>query len=971
MSNSDSEDRDSTRPISALIPGQTVKNYLIERKLGQGGMGEVYLAQDQTLRRKVALKFLSDYGGSTEAAKQRFLQEARAAAALNHPNIVSIYEVGEFQQRAFISMEYVEGTSLQTLATQGEMPVESVVQIALQVCAGLKEAHSLGITHRDIKPANIVVDSHDRVRIVDFGLASITGASHLTNAGQAIGTPMYMSPEQILSEAVDQRTDLFSLGATLFELLGGRSPFKRDSYAATLNAVLNDEPEKLSGIRSDIPTGLLDVVSKLLEKSPANRYQSAADVAADLERLSSGKTLEIHKSRRRRRTRMAIALMLVAIIVAAVSIKIINSRSAGPQVKSLAILYLRNVGQADGDPLCYGLTDDLITTLTHIGTLRVVPTREILALKDSLLDVRQLARRLDVQYLLDASFLRSESGVRVSAQLIDAKSGKNVWADNWTTEQPKIPSLLKTLARGICAALSIGESAMAATGADIDRTRNPQAYELYLQGKYGAFHAQDSLDVQKAIVLLDSAVAIDSTLLEARLELCNVYLQQGLTNKAQSTASAVLDEARRLGRKTEEIGALVRLSNIESTAGNVEEALRYTLMSRDNALELGDRSAYGEALSSLGIIYIKRGNNDSALSVFTQVLAIDSLLQDRSHMAKTLTNMGVIYVNIGDRIRAREIYRSALEIAEAISNLRFQSLILIHISITFDNGLLDEIDSCLCYSKAALEIAQRLNNKPLVGDALSTLGGIEFMKGNCANSIDYRLQTATMAKEMHDHYNYLFNMTMVAINYTVLGQYTKAENLLLELERDAVALGDSVVLCDILTNLGSTQLYQGRSGDAFKTFRRAWPIYELKQPGFLGQFMVAMGSSFLDEGKYDSARIYLNQAVVLSDSLGDATNADLARQCSAALSAYQQGDSLSFADLRKRVANTQKSSFFWGRVDAKRLLGWALMERGKTQQECDEGLSLLREALANSREKGLAPEIQIIEKLLRHYGATQ
>jgi serine/threonine protein kinase len=281
----DESNDDRTQSFIALTKGIEVSHYRIVEKIGAGGMGEVYLAEDTELHRRVALKFLPPHLCQDDDCRKRFKREAQAAAGLDHPNIAAIHEVGDFQGRPFYAMQIVEGQSLKDVIAGKELPIDRILEICIQVCEGLQAAHDKGIIHRDIKPSNILLDSHGRVRIVDFGLAAIRGAEHLTKTGSTLGTIGYMSPEQVQGEEIDQRSDLFSLGVVLYELVTRQDPFKRDSEAATLKAVINDLPEPLARFKSGLPEGLQGIVEKALDKDVKTRYQHADGMQSDMMRL--------------------------------------------------------------------------------------------------------------------------------------------------------------------------------------------------------------------------------------------------------------------------------------------------------------------------------------------------------------------------------------------------------------------------------------------------------------------------------------------------------------------------------------------------------------------------------------------------------------------------------------------------------------------------------------------------------------
>jgi serine/threonine protein kinase/Tol biopolymer transport system component len=313
---------DKTRPVTELSKGTVINHYRIVEKIGAGGMGEVYLAEDTTLDRRVALKFLPMHLCQDADCRVRFKREAQAVAKLDHPNIVAVHEVGEFQGRPFFAMQHIEGQTLKEVIAGKTLPLDRILEIGIQVCDGLQAAHDKGITHRDIKPSNILIDSYGRARIVDFGLSSVLGSDPLTKTGSTLGTVGYMSPEQVRGEKVDQRTDLFSLGVVLYELITGHSPFKSDSEAATLHAITDTKPELLARFRREVPQEFQAVIDKALDKDVTTRYQHADELRADLLRfrqeMSRQRTGVSVDSARKRSRMFAYILAILGVVIVGV-----------------------------------------------------------------------------------------------------------------------------------------------------------------------------------------------------------------------------------------------------------------------------------------------------------------------------------------------------------------------------------------------------------------------------------------------------------------------------------------------------------------------------------------------------------------------------------------------------------------------------------------------------------------------------
>lgn len=317
MSGSEIPD-DRTQSHIDFSPGVIVAHYRILRKIGAGGMGEVFLALDTKLNRQVALKFLPVHRAGDSETRTRFTREAQAVAKLNHSNIVTIHEVSEFDGRPFIAMEYVTGHALNHYCRDEKLSLSDIMALAIQVADGLAKAHQMGIIHRDIKPSNLVMDADHRAKILDFGLAAVQGADRLTKSGSTLGTIMYMSPEQAQGKELDPRSDLFSLGVVLYELITGQVPFKRESDAATLQAILSDVPEPLARYRAQVPDELQRIVSKLMERDPGLRYQTASDVVADLRKLSGTHApLRVHPVGAKRRQPLWIFLAILGVLVVA------------------------------------------------------------------------------------------------------------------------------------------------------------------------------------------------------------------------------------------------------------------------------------------------------------------------------------------------------------------------------------------------------------------------------------------------------------------------------------------------------------------------------------------------------------------------------------------------------------------------------------------------------------------------------
>ncbi|UCD58110.1 MAG: protein kinase, partial [Candidatus Hydrogenedentota bacterium] len=389
--NNGADKSDRTHTHVVLTRGTMVSHYRIVEKIGAGGMGEVYLAEDIELNRKVALKFLPPHLCEDEECRRRFKREAQAAAKLGHPNIVTIHEVGDYRGRPYFVMEHVQGRSLREFSEDKDLSIEQILELGIQICEGLQAAHEKGVTHRDIKPSNILIDSYERAKIVDFGLASVVGLDQLTKTGSTLGTIGYMSPEQVQGIQTDHRSDLFSLGVVLYELITRRNPFKRDTEAGTIRAVSDDTPHPLARYRADVPDGIQTVIDRALEKQVDTRYQTAADMLSDLKRVKRD-TSQV-------------------------------TPSIGVQ-PSIAVMPFTNLSaDPEQEYFCDGMAEEIINALTHVEGLRVVARMSCFAFKGKQADIREIGRQLNVSTLLEGSVRKAGKRLRITAQLINVADG--------------------------------------------------------------------------------------------------------------------------------------------------------------------------------------------------------------------------------------------------------------------------------------------------------------------------------------------------------------------------------------------------------------------------------------------------------------------------------------------------------------------------------------------------------------------
>jgi serine/threonine protein kinase/tetratricopeptide (TPR) repeat protein len=537
-------DDDRTRTYVQLTSGTMVSHYRIIEKIGAGGMGEVYLAEDTKLDRKVALKFLPQHLCQNADCRARFTREAQATAKLSHPNIVTIFEVSDFNGRPFFAMEHVEGLTLKDVIAGKPLPIDRIIEIGIQVCEGLQAAHEKGITHRDIKPSNILIDSHGRARIVDFGLASVLGTDQLTKTGSTLGTIGYMSPEQVRGDKVDHRTDLFSFGVVLYEMITGHSPFKADSEAATLHAITNTKPDLLARYRREVPPEVQTIIDKALEKDVATRYQHADEIATDLKRLTSPSTIE-GAPRRKKWSRYVVtsaALLVVVIGFVFLTHKSQTSRTSDSDdavagEATVAIMYFENLADRD-DKARLGeiVTNLLITSLSESHYFRVISSQRLYDILKSMdkegitvIDksvASEVARKAHAKWMVLGSILEVEPRLVITTQFLDVKSGQ-VEASERIAGRSKedVFSMVDTLAIGIKQSIPLTDQARkeVTPGVANVTTHSPDAYRYYLE----AWEAGRKFEPVEAEKNYRKALSFDSTFAMAYYGLADLKGEQG------------------------------------------------------------------------------------------------------------------------------------------------------------------------------------------------------------------------------------------------------------------------------------------------------------------------------------------------------------------------------------------------------------------------------------------------------------
>ncbi len=618
------------RSVQAVAPGTIVaEKYRILEEIGRGGMGVVYKAEDIKLDRPVALKFLPPQWTLDPDARERFIHEARAASALDHPSICVIHEIGETEDRQmYIAMACYEGESLRDKVRRGPMKPDEAIGIAVQVAQGMAKAHQKGIVHRDIKPANLLITNESVAKIVDFGVAKLAGQARLTREGSTVGTVAYMSPEQVKGGPIDQRTDIWSLGVVLYEMVSGRLPFKGDLEQSLAHSILTSDPEPASKIRKDLPKGLEQVIFKSLMKNPSARYQTMDELAEDLKAIAEGLRPQRAKTGLFQGRILGIKKVYAYPIMAGMAILSILAAllifpKRGQAYDSIAVLPLENLsGDPEQDSLAESIHDELITNLAGLSSLKTVIARStVMTYKGKNTPPQKIAQELHVNALITGALRRAGGLVRITAQLINPATGAQVWARSYERDVRDVVTLeneiVASIAREVDLRLTPEEKSRLASA----RTVNPEAYVAYSKGRF-YLNKPTPEEYAKGLTYMQQAIDMDPT---NPLPYAALALGYCLIGHGTSPPPDAFARAKAAALKAEELGGT--LAETEAALGQIKLFEEWDWTGAEKTLRhaMALNPSLPDAQRMYSWYLLLTGRSDEAFEAMKRAIEVDPL----------------------------------------------------------------------------------------------------------------------------------------------------------------------------------------------------------------------------------------------------------------------------------------------------------------------------------------------------------
>jgi len=932
----------SDSPTVSFVPlkvGTKAGPYRIVRELGIGGMGQVFLAEDTRLDRQVALKFLSHDLAQKDDFRQRFMREAKAAAKLNHYNIVTIHDVGEALQRIYIAMEYVEGRTLRQMIDTRALSFDQSIDVFTQLCQGLKKAHSAGIIHRDLKPANIMVTAEGQVKILDFGLAKVVMSGDLTNTNAALGTVNYMSPEQAQGAEVDQRSDLFSSGILLFEMLAGVNPFVRGHMPATIHAITYEPIGDLASYTVDLPDDCQTVIDKAVGKRPEDRYQTVDEFLDDIERLNQGKKI-------------------TPAVVAQPNIP----RS---ETSSMAVLFLRNLGSQEDEYLCHGITEDLIVDISRLGPVKVLPMYKVVKYKETDLGPDEIARKLGVTMILDGSLYRSGEIIRISAQLVDISNEEILWSNRWDAGTDSLPKIKTALANGIMSALEVDSSIVRKGDIGKAATSNPEAYDLYLKGKFAFDNRKKREDVDQAQQFFNRALELEPKMIAAKVGLAEILVAESKHKAALDLLRPALEDARQRGMRADEARVSVAMGIAHNRIREYDESIERLNSAASIFAQLQDVSGEAWALSELLKPLNNTGDYDRVLGLEDHLNELAGAGAEGRWIAQGKFFLAVaVYFYRADHARATTLAEEALQLSKAHGFHYLTAQILAAVSHNYgENG---KIELALAYIEEARYIAERLGDWNLLRSVGFRTSLLEMSSGAFRQFYNKADELYSLLVENHDTLGAVSHLVNRAIVCQYLGKYEEAFAHLDAAEKETKAnlsgQHASAAYSNIFEIRALVNLEMGHEELALDLIQKAKNVAgEHKHGNVLASIYTSGGEIYFKLGLFQKAKEWFERGAKFALECKDLYAITICSGHLALMDYRQNPDEESIASLR-RIAVTASGHI--AEVPARRLLGTMLLEDAPSKSEYESGRRELMRAIGLARHMEWVPEMNRIQAVL-------